>query len=146
VQQQLYASLQAVVSGAGRYKIFADVGVTLDDDTKISFDEDKFREAWANDPEAVKNLFTQATTGLGAAIENSMKKLIDPVDGAITRRNQTLDQQNQDYQDRIDRMDKQLDAKRTRLETQFANMETVLAKLQSQQQSLSSLSTVSAAK
>ena len=143
VQQQLYASLNTVVAGAGRYRIFADVGVTLDDETKITFDEDKFRKAYADDPEAVKNLFTQVSTGLGAALEKSMAKLIDPVDGAITRRNKTLDDQHADFQDRIDRLDKQLDSKRTRLETQFANMETVLAKLQSQQSSLSQMSSIS---
>jgi flagellar capping protein FliD len=64
------------------------------------------------------------------------------VDGAVVRHNKTLDDKNTDFQDRIDRLDKQLEAKRLRLELQFSNMETVLAKLQNQQTSLASLSNI----
>ena len=55
-----YKSLNTVVSGAGRYRILADVGVTLGDGAKLQFDEDKFRAAYADDPDAVQNLFTAA--------------------------------------------------------------------------------------
>lgn len=139
IQSQMYASLNVIVSGAGQYRIFADVGVRLDDETKIDFDEDKFRTAYADDPEAVKNLFTQTATGLGAMIEKKMDSLVDPVNGAVVRQTKTLDSRNEQFQSRISALDKLLESKRLRLETQFANMESVLAKLQSQQQSLSSL-------
>ena len=59
VQSQLYVALQASVKGAGQYRLLADVGVTLGDGAKLEFDESKFRTAFATDPEAVKNLFTQ---------------------------------------------------------------------------------------
>jgi flagellar capping protein FliD len=78
-------------------------------------------------------------TGLGYLIENSMARLIDPVDGAITQENKTLDDKTAQYQARIDALDKTLTAKRTRLEQQFSNMESVLANLQSQQSALASL-------
>jgi len=142
VQSQLYASLQTVVSGAGRYRIFADVGITLDDQAQVSFDEDKFREAYATDPEAVKNLFTQVSTGLGAQIDAQMARLIDPVDGAVVRQNKTLDDRNTDFQDRINKLDDQLATKRARLEKQFSDMETVLAKLQTQQSSIANIKAV----
>ena len=139
----MYSALQTTVTGAGRYRIFADVGLTLDDDSKVTFDEDKFRAAYATDPDAVKNLFTQAKTGLGNVVDSKLKTLVDPVDGSVVRQNKTLDNRNDEFQKRIDAMDDQLAVKRTRLETQFSNMETVLSKLQSQQSSLSSLSSIS---
>ena len=72
-----------------------------------------------------------------------MTKLTDPVSGVITRENKTLDQKTQGFQDRIDSLDKLLEQKRTRLETQFSNLESVLAKLQSQQSALGSFQPVS---
>jgi flagellar capping protein FliD len=80
-----------------------------------------------------------AGSGLGHVLDNSIARLIDPVDGAITRENQDLDSQNADFQRRIDALNDLLDSKRSRLEQQFANMESVLSNLQSQQQALGSL-------
>lgn len=64
VETEMYLSLQGVVQGAGRYKILADIGLTIGSGAKLEFDEEKFREALATDGEAVKNLFTQAANGL----------------------------------------------------------------------------------
>src|SRR5205807_7378107 len=61
--------------------------------------------------------------------------------GLLTRENQTLDQKTTEFQNRIDSLDKLLADKRTRLERQFANMESILANLQTQQQAIGSLST-----
>jgi len=273
VEDDLYSALNTVVVGAGRYKVLADVGVTLGDGAKLQFDEDKLRAAYAEDPDAVQNLFTAAgnalgtdtptaklnsgrgvrtlgdgqndfqiglrdgtsvtvslgssvntlndvinainvaagsklkasvrddgnglrltdltgstsaplkvtalngsqavydlglstgaigdtldgskiitstsvsnnSAGLGFAITNAITKLIDPVNGVVTRNNQTIDERTAQFQSRIDDLNKLLDQKRTRLETQFANMESVLAGLQSQQAALGSLSSVKAA-
>ncbi len=143
-QAQLYTALQTVVTGAGRYRIFADVGVTLDDKSNATFDEQKFRSAYATDPEAVKNLFTLGTAGLGAQIDAQMKKLVDPVDGTVVRQNKTLDSRSQEFDDRIKKLDSQLTVKRTRLEKQFADMESVLSKLQSQQTSIANIKSITA--
>jgi flagellar hook-associated protein 2 len=77
--------------------------------------------------------------GIGYLIDRSFNSLIDPVDGIISRENKTLDDRAQQFQDRMDQLDKLIADKRARLEEQFANMESVLAGLQSQQQALSSL-------
>ena len=86
----------------------------------------------------MKNLFVTADKGVGAILEKRINRLIDPVSGVITRQNQTIDQRTTQFQDRIDALDKLLEAKRARLEKQFANLESVLSGLQSQQAALSS--------
>jgi flagellar hook-associated protein 2 len=67
IQSNLYDALNTVVTGAGQYKILADIGITIGDGAKITFDEDKFRAAYATDPDSVKNLFTAAGNSLGNA-------------------------------------------------------------------------------
>ena len=80
--------------------------------------------------------------GFGYLIERSMKMLVDPVDGVLSRQNKTIDDRSQQFQSRMDSLDKLVAAKRARLERQFANLETVLAGLQSQQSALGSLGTI----
>jgi flagellar capping protein FliD len=264
--------LNTVVAGAGRYRILADVGLKLGDGAKLEFDEDKFRTAYATDPDAVQKLFsaqgsalgddtplsklnsgrgvrtsgtgkpdfrialrdgtnvdvslgdstklsdvitaintaagtklkaelrddgtglrltdlTGATAnplkvtalggsqaafdlrlttgavnnvldggkivtsttisagskGIGGNIVDAITKLVDPVSGIITRENQTLDARTQQFQNRMDQIDQLITQKRTRLETQFANMESVLAKMQSQQSALGQIGSVKSA-
>ncbi len=269
VQTELYTALNAVVPAGGKYRTLADVGVTLTDDAKLSFDSDKFSAAYADDPSLVESLFTNSNSSLGGAtltsqlndgagvrhaasgpdlhistrdgsgfnvtlgevttvgdvirqidqasggkinatigannnllltdtttgsgatrvqpsgisqaiidlglnggaassagviagarlsfstqnaknvgagvlLESAIGRLIDPVTGAIPQENKTLDTRTQQFQDRIDQLDKLIDAKRTRLENQFANMESVLSGLQSQQKALGSLSSSTA--
>jgi flagellar capping protein FliD len=70
---------------------------------------------------------------------------VDPVSGVITRENQTIDARTRQFQDRMDQIDKLIEQKRTRLETQFANMESVLAKMQSQQSALGQIGSIKSA-
>lgn len=145
IQSQMYASLSGVVAGVGRYRMLADVGIRLGEGAKVEFDEDKFRLAYGTDPDAVKNLFAAVQNtidgktipqGLGYAMSDKITRLIDPVNGIIIQENKTLDNRTDQFQDRIDSLDKLLQSKRERLERQFANMESVLSGLQSQQQAL----------
>ena len=83
--------------------------------------------------------------GLGTIFQDRINKLIDPVNGLLTRSNKTLDQRTDVFQSRIDQLDVVLEKKRTRLQTQFANLESVLSGLQNQQQALGQISNVQTA-
>ncbi|MGE5608545.1 MAG: flagellar filament capping protein FliD, partial [Bacillota bacterium] len=148
VQERIYTFFQTAVKDAGTYKMLSEVGLTIGEGSKITFDEEKFRTAYTASPDSVNKLFTTfqkgdnttpAKKGIATFIEDQINTLTDPVNGAIARQNQALDQRAQQFQDRIDQLDKLLESKRTRLERQFSNMETVLSKLQAQQSSLSSI-------
>ncbi|HEV8606506.1 MAG TPA: flagellar filament capping protein FliD [Tepidisphaeraceae bacterium] len=142
VESELYAAVQTVVGGVGRYRILSEVGLKTISGARLEVDEDKFRAAYAKDADSVRNLFVTADKGVGAVLEKRINKLIDPVGGVITRQNDTLDKKTTQFQDRIDQLDKLLEAKRARLEKQFANLEAVISGLQSQQAALSSFTGV----
>lgn len=155
IQEQMYSALNSVMKQGGRFKVLADIGLKIGDGARLEFDEDKFRSAYGTDPDSVQKLFTYLETskdangkdvttgkGLGYVLENAITRLIDPVDGVITQENKTLDSKTQGFQDRIDTLDKLLTQKRTRLENQFAQMESVLSQLQSQQSSLSQIKSI----
>ncbi len=157
IQNDLYSMLnQSVANTGGSVHSLTDIGITVGNGGQLQFDQDAFQAAYATDPQAVQQLFTatqnvlqdDGTTksenvGLGFAIDNQMDQLVDPVNGVITIENEGLSQKVQDFQDQIDSLNQVLSDKRNLLETQFANMESVLAGLQTQQASLSSLTGVS---
>src|SRR5439155_22514270 len=66
IETDIYAALSAVVPNNGKFRILADVGITLSDGAKISFDEDKFRAAYAEDPDAMQSLFTTPELGVSS--------------------------------------------------------------------------------
>jgi len=142
VETEIYAILSTVNPAGGRYRILGDVGLKLGDGAKLEFDDAKFREAFGKNPEAVRELFTTTESGIGAIMEKRITKLVDPVSGVLTRQNKTLDTRTAEFQDRIKNLDKLLTAKRERLERQFANLESSLSNLQSQQQAISQIQTI----
>ena len=62
------------------------------------------------------------------------------LDGVITGRTDTIDEQIRIQQDRIDRFNEQLEDKRQNLTLEFANLELAIAGLQNQQFALSAIS------
>lgn len=153
----------------GKYQSLSQVGFKIGTGGRIEFDADKFRAALADDPEGVKALvsarvvdptsgqdqsvndqsnikvkdtsgkikFTQL--GLMGKIEEFAKTMLDSVDGALTRRKKTLDDQISAQNTRISSIDVQLANRRTVLEAQFRRMETAIGQLQTQSSSLSSI-------
>lgn len=268
VESELYGILSTVGNESGRYRIAADVGLRVGSDGMIEFDEQKFRNAYADDPDAVTTLFTRAggsmdaesllqdlrngqgirtsatgvdfsittregtsfdvdvgelttigqvidainnatgndgkvtaqlnaagtainlldnsTTGtkrfvvsalngsiaafdlglevsssrgqilgkklidanagnkggLGAIVEKRINRLIDPVSGVVSRSSKETDNRSDEFQRRIESIDKLVAIKRARLERQFANLESSLSSLQGQQSALNSFTPI----
>lgn len=142
LRTQLFNLVTSSISSApGSYSRLTQIGFSITNDgTQISFDEDKFRTAYARDAAGVKGLFTQATTGIGDRIETVLGNLTDTTDGTIQIQIDGLDLRREMLNDRIETLTALLTAKRARLQMQFNAMETALAQLQTQSSAISSLS------
>jgi flagellar hook-associated protein 2 len=120
------------------------VGIRLGSGGQLEFDEETFREVYAESPEAVEQLFTAEDTGFGAVFEDALDALTRDADGLIDQKNELLADQQDLLNSRIDALNKLLDTKRARLEAQFVGLERSLANLQSQQDALAALSQLTA--
>lgn len=165
VRSEIYRTLQQAAVGVDtQYRYLSEVGIRVTTDGEIKLDKEKFDAAYDADPEAVANLFTafeqqgstsetisegitvdRSTTtytsqGFGDLFKQFVDRMTNSIDGTMTladRQFQTLiDSQN----DRIERIDDRIEAKRLRLQREFAAMEASLAQLQSQQSSLGAIS------
>ncbi|MFH1108885.1 MAG: flagellar filament capping protein FliD [Planctomycetota bacterium] len=116
------------------------IGLRLGADSRLEFDEDKFRQAYEQSPRQVEELFSKDKTGFGAVLQDSLDELTRNFDGVIARKDDLLGDQQKVLNDRIDALNVLLAAKRNRLEAQFAGLELTLASLQGQQNALGTLS------
>ncbi len=151
---------------SGRFSNLSQVGLTIGDGGRLELDKDKLKEAIEQDPQAVEDLLiareidqsggktvlesgievtdpsareTFSSLGVFARIEELSKTYIDSVDGVLTARGRALDNQVRLQEDRIAFFDIKLADKRTRLEREFASLETIISNFQAQQAALASL-------
>jgi flagellar hook-associated protein 2 len=81
--------------------------------------------------------------GFAQLIEAAINRLIDVSEGVIPLNNRTIDRVNQGLTGRITQLDTLIGNKRSRLERQFAQMESVLANLQNQGSAINNIQTIS---
>ncbi|MSR41887.1 MAG: hypothetical protein EXS10_08325 [Phycisphaerales bacterium] len=163
-KQQIVGLVQRKAKNVeGRYQYLTQVGMRLGKNGQIEFDEARFREAYDTDPQAVEDLFTayqaQSSTsqtitpgitvandsttytslGFSDLIATTLNKLVDPIDGVFKTADKSFADQLTGLNGRITLFDSRIEAHRTRMQRQFASMETTLAKLQSQQSAMQSM-------
>lgn len=165
LRSALYRVAQGLATGVEtQYQRLSQVGIRIGAEGVLTFDKDKFREAYENDPQAVENLFaafkgTTTTTkeiapgvtvnvteqtftvlGFGDLFDQLLDGLTNSIDGTMTLADQVFQDQIDLTKSRIDAFNVRLDARRARLERQFVAMETALAQLQGMNNALLSLS------
>jgi flagellar hook-associated protein 2 len=164
VRDVLFRAVQQRARGVDtQFQYLRQVGITIGSGGALTFDEEQFTEAYENDPTAVENLFAAfessnatseeilpgvtvqrseqnvTTSGFGDIFDALLDDLTNSIDGTVKLADNSFQTQIELLNDRIEEFDKRLEAKRARLESQFAVMEAALARLQGQNNSLSSL-------
>jgi flagellar hook-associated protein 2 len=136
--QQLQETLTGAISGAStRYVNLASVGLATQRDGTILFTESTFQDALADDPTAVAQVL--AGNGTANGVANDLSTLLGSLTGAggaIATQNTSLDQRVDALQDQIDTATRNLEAFEKSLRAQFSALETLVASLQSQGNSL----------
>lgn len=115
------------------------IGMRVGANNRLEFNADRFRDTYEATPEIVEELFTEAESGLGARLEETLDTLTRSFDGVLARKDELLGDQQEVLSNRIASLNILLAAKRKRLETQFAGLESSLAALQGQQNALNEL-------
>lgn len=159
IRSRLQSQLSHVLDDSNTYKTLSSVGISTLDASgapvgggRIRLDEEKFRKAMSEDPDAVKSLFTKVGTttgadgketvsyvGIAARLKNELKSLTASSDGLVATQVDRLQDQIDMFNKRIEAMETLLDQKEDRYYEQFTAMETALSNLQKQQSALSSL-------
>lgn len=126
-------------TGSEEYQLLAQLGITSDRGGKLTLNRAKFDAALVDDENAVAAVFTNATNGISKRLEDQIKVYTDSVDGLLKNRSDTFDRQVKDTQSRIDAAERRLKVFQKQLETKYANLESLLSRLQSQGGSVGNL-------
>lgn len=139
----------AQVSGIGSLDTLLAVGISTGDDfdasavSKLELDEDKLREALANNRQNVKDLFANTSkTGIGDLLFDYLDEATKTT-GFLNERaksNGTIDRQISSINDQIERMEDRVSQVEARLRRQFTNLEQLSAGFQNQNAALSRIS------
>ncbi|HEX5104732.1 MAG TPA: flagellar filament capping protein FliD, partial [Pirellulaceae bacterium] len=126
-------------SGLGDVQSLAELGVSIDDQGKLSFDKSKLQARYDADPESVQKFFTDEDRGFGAKVDALIETLAGRDRSALVTRAQALQRQVETAEERVTRMTERLDRSRERLLLQFYRMEEAVARVQNQLTALSQL-------
>ncbi|MCB9877707.1 MAG: flagellar filament capping protein FliD [Planctomycetes bacterium] len=126
-------------TGNDAYQLLSQIGIKADTQGKLEFNQSKFEEALSTDENAVTALFTNAGTGIAARFETQIDVYTDSVDGLLKSRSDSFDRQVKDTQRRIDDGERRLTLYEQQLTVKYANLETLLAKLQGQGSSIGNI-------
>jgi flagellar hook-associated protein 2 len=167
-RQVLFSVAQGRVKGVeGAYQFLSQVGIRPGKGGKLELDQAKFDTAYAADPESVEALFATlkqekvdsvetvipgitvgsskvvtTASGIGDIFNEALDRLTSSIDGAFTKSSESFQSQITRTNERLSNFDLRLNGRRERLQKQFAAMEDALAKLQTQQASLSSITSL----
>ena len=171
IRRELTDAIQQPIEGVegNRFRFLFEIGIRFSGSStgsgnELTFDQAKFDAAYAEDPQAVEDLFAafglerREPIVLGEGITTpddgpdrftklgvmeQIRVLVDgftsTLDGVITGRTNTIDEQIRLQQERIENFNIQLEDKRQNLTIEFANLELAIANLQNQQFALSGI-------
>ncbi len=126
-------------TGNDAIALFSQIGITSDRDGKLTFNQSKFEEQLGADESAIGALFADATQGIAKRLDTQIDVFTSSTDGLIKARRDGYDRLIKDTQSRIDQGEQRLIRTQASLETRYANLESLLGRLQSQGSALSSI-------
>ncbi|GAA1957823.1 flagellar filament capping protein FliD [Nocardioides panacihumi] len=121
--------LNTIFPGGGA--TMATMGLDLDRDGHLTFDQSKFQTAYKADPSGVQNAFIGAN-GFTSRVSKIAKLQSDSSTGSLTMTIKSENTEIARYNDEITAWDDRLAMKQTALTQQFTALETQLSRLQSQ--------------
>lgn len=141
LDESILGTLRSAISGAsisgGSINLFADLGITTERDGTLSFDENVFKDALADEPESVRSI-TQNFGESVAAVDGSIAEFIK-FGGLIDLAVQSNESQITTLQRRIADIEDLLSAQEQSLTSRFSKLEGLIGQLTSQQSALSSV-------
>jgi len=131
---RLDTDLSRMLSGrflaAGPIRSLAEVGISFQQDGTLAFDENRLKGAFQSDPDALREFFTDETSGFAAKFRDLIESLAGEGNSLMSQRLESLGDKIDSNEQRIQLMTGRLTAERDRLLLQFYRMETAIAKMQ----------------
>ena len=108
--------------------------ISTDNITTLTFDKDKFIQAYEADEDALKALLigSDSNTGIFTKVETLIESSLKAVTGYFATAEASYDREVKDIENKIEKQKKALERYRAQLEAKFASMDILIANMQQQ--------------
>ncbi|RMG44421.1 MAG: hypothetical protein D6719_01815 [Candidatus Dadabacteria bacterium] len=141
IDDNILSSLRSALTSAGisgsTVNIFADLGITTERDGTLKFDQDTFTQAVSDDPESVKTILANAGETL-SAVDGTIAQYIQ-FNGIIDQAENSNTELISSYNNQIADAEKSLSRQEETLRAQFARLEALIGRMNSQSDTLLSI-------
>ena len=117
--------------GSGSVTSPADVGITVNSDGTLSFNQTVLQQEFAADPTAVQDFFTTAKTGFATKLDQTIQQLAGTQNSVLADRLQALQDTVTQNQAQITQLNQHLANEQQDMLNEFYQMELAIEKMQS---------------
>lgn len=139
IQFDLSNALTRRYFGAGSIQSLEEVGLSLNGQGRLSFDETKFQEKYDADRDAVEQFFSQDEFGAAHKLFDTVEQLAGETGSVLVSRAESLQLTIDDNISRVAALTAALDVERERLLLEFFRMESTISQLQGNLTALSQI-------
>ena len=117
--------------GSGAINSLADVGITVNSDGTLSFNQTTLQQEFASDPSGVQDFFTTAKTGFATQLDQTIQQLAGSTNSALADRLQALQDTVTQNQTKITQLNQHYASEQQNMLNEFYQMELSIEKMQS---------------
>ncbi len=123
-------SMMTNIVGTGTVRTLADIGLKTNfQDGTLTIDSGRLGTALAANPQAINQIFSDPTNGIGAAMQTLSDRYTNVVDGLLTNSTKSLNTRIAQMDTQADQMQTRLDSFTANLNAQFTAMEQIVSQL-----------------
>lgn len=118
------------IVGSGTIRTLADIGLKTNfQDGTLTIDSGRLGAALAANPQAINQVFSDPTSGIGQAMQSLSDRYTNVVDGLFTNSTKSLSTRIKQMDTQADSMQARVDAFKANLTAQFTAMEQIVSQL-----------------
>jgi flagellar hook-associated protein 2 len=130
VESDLSRLLSGRLSSSSTFQSFEAIGISLDDQGKLSLDQDELTEAYAANPNELERLFTAEGSGVVDQFHTVIDALAGEGNSVLSVRSDTITDKIEVNDERILSLQEFLDRERERTLLEFFQLEETISRLQ----------------
>ena len=141
IEGQMRRLIQGAQSGVGSVKRLNQLGIEFNRSGTLQLDENKFKSVLANDPDAVHRFFAGDgfSVGFVPSLKNVLQSILDTSFGPVSVRKKSLQDKIRRVDQQIENKERSLIRKEQTLRRKFAKLEETMSRLKSQGTSMAAL-------
>ena len=105
------------------------MGIGTDGEGRLALDSSDFQDALADNRDSVEDMFT-ASDGFGASLISTLDVFIDPIEGTIKQRNDSIESTIDDLEDQVENWEARIERYEERLRSGFNLFESSIGVMQ----------------